>query len=161
MGQTDGAITEIIKISQEVIGVMNAGGIIIVTFTSVMDMSELNDYFKLNNRNFMLSIIDKKSFSYNILKTEINNELFGRLPIQNMKIIKMSDDLNKELKINKLNEKTGTTLEIKIDNRKIITNEEIRDMNNETKNKTMNDILGKGIQYLTDHDKDILNKLSK
>ena len=57
MGNTEGIVLEINKISEKILGSMQAKekGTAIITFTSNAEINELNDYFKECKRNFSCS----------------------------------------------------------------------------------------------------------
>lgn len=95
MGRTDGIFDEISKISEKILGKMNAKGIMIITFSSVADVKELRDFFKSYDRNFLLFDLDEEFSAYNFLKKDVSFELFGKLP----NIYSMTDKLHSELNI--------------------------------------------------------------
>ena len=156
MGLTDGITSEVFKVAEKILGVMNAKGIVIVTFTSTAGINELTDFFKFSDRNFILSVLDDRSFGYNITRNDIKDELFGKVEQQ-----KQFKIIHNSLDSNTLYKKTGTTIDVTANKKIHISDEEIKSMDSEEKNKKMNEIIEKGIENLTDYDKLILEKLSK
>ena len=79
MGETKGALDEIIKISETKPNLLDAKGILIATFSSIAEPSELTEWFIENNRSFLIFDLSKKSSGFNIIKKEIHEGLFGFL----------------------------------------------------------------------------------
>lgn len=153
MGDTKNAVDEIIKISETKPNTLDAKGILICTFSSVAEPRELNDYFKLNNRNFLLFDLNPENSGFNITKPDINDALFG--------FLKYMDEDNLKHKTNELYlQLTSTTLEMKVLKLPIIKIEDIDNMTMEDKNKLMNELIDKGVENLSDYDKKILSKLA-
>ncbi len=154
MGDTKNAVDEILKISETKPNTLDAKGILISTFSSVAEPKELNDYFKLNNRNFLLFDLNPENSGFNITKPDINEALFGFLKY-------MSED-NLQQKTNELYlQLTSTTIESKIVHlQPKIKIEDIDDMTIEDKNNLMNELIDKGVENLSDYDKKILSKLA-
>ena len=54
MGDTLGVVQEIEKISDSKPNILDAKGIIIATFTSFVEPSEISEWFTVNNRSFLV-----------------------------------------------------------------------------------------------------------
>ena len=54
LGQVEGVKDEIRKVSETELNILEAKNIIIATFSSVVSISEMSDYFKSNERIFIL-----------------------------------------------------------------------------------------------------------
>ena len=68
MGDTDNCLREIEKISEGKIRSLNAKGIVISTFTSNLEVEELDDWFKVNNRSFLVFDLNAKNSGFNFQK---------------------------------------------------------------------------------------------
>jgi hypothetical protein len=153
MGNTIGATLEVEKISEGKINVFNPNGILIATFSSVMEPKELNDWFKLNKRTFFIFDLNPESSGFNIQKEEIHNGLFGFLEsmdvdkktLELLNVVKDSKNIKKPIKTNKQE----------------ITEETISKMTNREKEILFNKLLDNGTENLTDNDKKILPLLVK
>ena len=153
MGNTIGATLDVEKISEGKINVFNPNGILIATFSSVMEPKELNDWFKLNKRTFFIFDLNPESSGFNIQKEEIHNGLFGFLEsmdvdkktLELLNVVKDSKNIKKPIKTNKQE----------------ITEETISKMTNKEKEILFNKLLDNGTENLTDNDKKILPLLVK
>jgi hypothetical protein len=165
MGDTNGAVKEIEKISDSKPNILDAKGIIIGTFTSFVDIKEISAWFTLNNRSFMVFDLDPKSSGYLITKKEVHEGLFG--------FVKKTTD-------NELDTKTieflkalvsqphpHSTAEIEdavIENEKeevVISESEIETMTKKEKEDLINQIMDNGLENMTEYDKKILPLLAK
>ena len=79
MGKTDGVKLEIGKLSEGSPRFLEAKGITISTFTSIMEPLELSEYFKSLNRNFMVFDMDQSSSAYNLTNEKLHEALFGHM----------------------------------------------------------------------------------
>ena len=153
MGNTIGATLEVEKISEGRINVFNPNGILIATFSSVMEPKELNDWFKLNKRTFFIFDLDPECSGFNIEKQEIHDGLFGFLEkmdidkktLELLNVVKDSKNIKNPIKTNKPE----------------ITEETISKMTNKEKEILFNKLLDNGTENLTDNDKKILPLLVK
>jgi uncharacterized membrane protein YheB (UPF0754 family) len=155
MGETFGALDEIIKISEIKPNFLNAKGVLITTFSSVVEPNELTDYFKLNNRNFLLFDLSVENSGFNFINKSIHEGLFG--------FLKEMDEINLTIKSEQLiQELTSTTVTnvIKENNEPKVSIRDIDKMSSSDKNELMNKLIDKGIENLSEHDKKILKKLA-
>ena len=98
MGKNDNVLPEIVKIAESKPNILDAKGILIATFTSVMEPDEISDYFKTSDRNFLIFDLDKSNSGFNITKPEVQEGLFGFLNQDRTEYLKhKSDDLLREL----------------------------------------------------------------
>lgn len=153
MGNTIGATLEVEKISEGKINVFNPNGILIATFSSVMEPKELNDWFKLNKRTFFIFDLNPECSGFNIQKEEIHNGLFGFL--ENIDVDKKTLEL-----LNVVKEAKNVKKPIK-SNKQEITEETISKMTSKEKEILFNKLLDNGTENLTDNDKKILPLLAK
>jgi hypothetical protein len=79
MGDTLGVQVEIQKISETTPNILDAKGILIATFSSLAEPSELTDWFIENKRSFLVFDLDKENSGFNITQKEVHNGLFGFL----------------------------------------------------------------------------------
>jgi len=154
MGNTIGATLDVEKISEGKINVFNPNGILIATFSSVMEPKELNDWFKLNKRTFFIFDLDPECSGFNIEKKEIHDGLFSFLTKINV------DEKTLEL-LNVVKEKRETDKVVKNNKTKEITEEVILKMSNKEKEILFNKLLDNGAENLTENDKKILPLLVK
>lgn len=167
MGDTNGAVKEIEKISDSKPNILDAKGIIIGTFTSFVDVKEISAWFTLNNRSFMVFDLDPESSGYLITKKEVHEGLFG--------FVNKTND-------NELDTKTIEFLKamvsqphphntVKIEDAVIeneskkeevtISESDIENMSKKEKEDLMNQIMDNGLENMTEYDKKILPLLAK
>lgn len=79
MGDTLGVQAEIQKISETTPNVLDAKGILISTFSSLVELNELKEWFKENKRSFLIFDLDEESSGFNIIKKNVEDGLFGFL----------------------------------------------------------------------------------
>ena len=151
MGQTDGVLIEINKVSEKLLGVMDGKGLVISTFVSNMEINELTDFFKESKRNFLLFTIDSKMSGFNFINPKIQEELFSKIEPDELK--EMTSKLINELKVNKIDKNLVKKEEL--------TDEDIKNMHKDDRDAKISEIIDKGINNLDDYDKDLLDKLSK
>ena len=160
MGETKEVFPEIVMISETTPNVLDAKGVLIATFSSVVEPKELTDYFKLNGRNFFLFDLNPENSGYNIVKDEINEGLYG--------FIKDMDDENLKQKTDSLiQEISSTTVTNRVvKSKKSRTEKEeytmadLDNMSPKDKNDLMNKLIDKGADNLSEYDKKLLSKLS-
>jgi hypothetical protein len=151
MGETNGAMKEIEKISDSTPNVLDAKGIIISTFTSIMDVKEITEWFKSNNRSFLVFDLDENSSGVSITKENVHEKLFGFL---------------QELNPIELNNKTQSFIktvgdENISDENTELTETDIEKMSKENRQDLMNQFIDNGLENLTENDKKILSLLAK
>lgn len=151
MGQTDGVLTEINKVSEKLLGIMDGKGLVISTFVSNMEINELTDFFKESKRNFLLFTIDSKTSGFNFLSPKIQEELFSKIEPNELK--EMTSKLINELKINKIDKNLVKKEEL--------SEEQIKKLSKDDRDAKISEILDKGTNNLNDYDKDLLDKLSR
>tara|TARA_R110000796_G_scaffold133264_2_gene248813 strand:+ start:1283 stop:1843 length:561 start_codon:yes stop_codon:yes gene_type:complete len=78
LGKVEGVKDEISKVSQTPPKYMDAKGLVISVFKSAMNVNELNVYFKINTRSFLLFELGDGNFGVH-LNEKFNNFLFGGL----------------------------------------------------------------------------------
>ena len=159
MGKNDNVLPEIVKIAESKPNILDAKGIVIATFTSVMEPDEISDYFKAIDINFLVFDLDKSNSGFNITKPEVHEGLFGFLNQDRTEYLKSrSNDLLRELEsssdqnIKTYTNKDDLELRLPIDN--------VDDLTPDERDKWMNIIIDKGVDKLSDYDKKLLDKLS-
>lgn len=158
MGNTKNVLPEIIKIAETKPNILDAKGIVVVTFASIMEPKELTDYFELNGRNFLLFDLNPEFSGFYFEKQDIMEGLFGFLKLMDEEGLKQrTDELMDELSsttVTKAVKKTGTK-------GSTISVEDIDRMSADEKNKLMNFLIEKGVKKsLSDNDKKLLEKLT-
>lgn len=154
MGQdTKDALQIINKVTEGEPNFLDAKGILIATFSTFMELNELTDLFKSNNKNFLLFDLNEEYSSFNITKLNIHEGLFGFLNVVN-------DGYRENKTKNLLGEITGTTTEFKYVKPEFLDINKIDMMSAKEKDKLMNILIDKGIENLSEYDKEILDKLA-
>jgi len=157
VGDTKAVYPEIDKISEGKPNFLDGKGMIIATFTSFMDPTELTDYFKFNNRNFLLFDLNKENSGFHITKPEIHNGLFGFLNEMNDEELKnKSEEFLSVLKTETTTAHTET-----IATKCVVTEKDILVMTKTEKQDLFNKIIDAGVENLTEYDKKILDLLVK
>jgi hypothetical protein len=155
MGMVDGSLLEIEKVSEGKIHTLNAKGVYIATFSSVLEPNEITEFFKSNKRNFLIFDLDVNNSGYNFIKDEIHNGLFGFLNSVNLE----EKALDLLTSINECAE--YKTEKEEINNQPLFSEEEINNMSLNQKKKLFDEILDKGVDNLSENDKKILPLLIK
>jgi len=163
MGDTNGAVKEIEKISDSKPNILDAKGIIIATFTSFVDVKELSAWFMMNNRSFMVFDLDPKSSGVHITKPEVHEGLFGFLSqINENQLDSKTFEFLKAMTNNRNQEKNIE--DAVIEDEKVVnqlTESDIEKMSKKEKEDLMNQIMDNGLENLTEYDKKILPLLAK
>lgn len=164
MGNMESVKEDITKIAETIPRYLDAKGILIATFASVAEPSELKEFFQYNGRSFFLFDLDKEFSGYHLDNEKLNTHLFGYLISQGDKLKDMSDKLMGDLSASTNNQKI-------IKNNKKINRSKVEPMINyselskKERDNLLNSIIDKyesiGISKISDSDKDILNKISE
>lgn len=140
MGDTLGVQAEIQKISETTPNILDAKGILIATFSSLAEPSELTEWFIENKRSFLVFDLDKESSGYHIVKKTIHEGLFGFLnnvnPEELTKEFEEAIELSSQTKTNKTKpNKPSLEQQLKeaLDREDYEKAAEIRDILNQTK----------------------------
>lgn len=186
LGKTEGVKDEISKVSQTPPKYMDAKGLVISVFKSAMNTNELNVYFKINHRSFLLFELGDGNFGVH-LNEKFNKFLFGGLiPDNNNEeeddisrdvldtlknnmlkegIIERSDDLNSWKKEH--NDFINNTISGVTKDKKITlesSTEEFSKMTGEQQKKEIDVILDKisggGVKALSELELEILKKFN-
>lgn len=160
MGNMDAVKDDIIKIAESKPRYLDAKGILIATFASVAEPSELKDFFNFNGRSFLLFDLDKEFSSYHLDNEKLNTHLFGYLSEQGDKLMDMSERLMNDLSTHTQDKKIVTDIKPKT-----VTNIQYSELDKQERENLVNDIIDKyqviGISKITNSDKEILQKLSE
>jgi hypothetical protein len=144
MENTKGILNEIEKVTLDTPSFINAKGIFISTFTTNKSIGELKKFFKDKNRNFLMFEIDVTTSAYHFLNKELENGLFMFADIE-----RDNDDVWSGINI----------LDSK-DMNSEITEKSILKMTKEEKENKLNELIDKGIENLSNEEKNILNLLA-
>jgi hypothetical protein len=168
MGKTDGVKLEIGKLSEGSPRFLEAKGITISTFTSIMEPLELSEYFKSLNRNFMVFDMDQSSSAYNLTNEKLHEALFGHMGEDNdTELEEMTNRLIDEVKASSNNftgpkTSSGSTKnEPKTFDLRDLRLKQVEKLNKTEKQELVNEILDKGIDNISSIDREILEILSK
>lgn len=164
MGNTIGSEEEIIKISEIKPNVLDAKGILIATFSSMIEPNELTDWFTSRDRSFLLFELNSKSSGYNIVKKEIEDGLFGFL--KNIDVDKMNEEFLKTINVKQETKPQGRTKKANKDikdnkPKNVLDASVIEKMTSHEKNELLNELIDNGIDNLSEHDKTLLHLLVK
>jgi len=154
LGNTKDAISEIEAVSDSKVNILDATGVLIATFSTAVDITELNDYFKLLKRSFFVFDLNPDNSAYHITKEPIHEGLFGFLS-------KVNTSVREQDLLDMIKSTTKASIAKKEVKPKELTEEEIKDMKPIQKKTLFNELLDKGYENLTDNDKKILPLLAK
>lgn len=162
MGDTLGSQEEIIKVSEIKPNVLDAKGILIATFSSIIEPSELTEWFTSRNRSFLLFDLNETSSGFNITKREIHEGLFGFL--KDLNVEQMNEDFLKTIHLSSdtkavKTEKKKTQKETK--NKNLLDEAKIEKMSSYEKDELLNQLIDNGLEKLSEHDKTLLHLLAK
>lgn len=166
MGDTNGAVNEIEKISDSKPNILDAKGIIIGTFTSFVDVKEISAWFTLNNRSFMVFDLDPSSSGYLITKKEVHDGLFGFIDkVGSNELDTKTIDFLRSM-VSSQPYKTGEIEDAVIveDSKKDVKEINVSDiekMTQKEKEELINQIMDNGLENMTEYDKKILPLLVK
>ena len=145
LSRISGVSDEIQKISDgEIRHTSGGAGIYIATFTSMLNTQDLTDFFRDNGRLFVLSEVEGNVFGANM--GNLHDKLFG--PTEDL------DDLTEKM-ISGIKFVSGAT-ETKTFNTTI----DVTTLTVSERNELMNELFDKGLENLTNTEKETLNKIS-
>lgn len=160
MGDTKDVLPEIIKISETKPNILDSKGILIATFSSIVEPKEISDYFILNKRNFLVFDLNTENSGFHISKENIHEGLFGFLKEYDEETLKRkTEDLLSTVDI-KMTSTTVSSKSRKLRTELQVSINEIDKMSPKEKNDLMNKLIDKGVENLSEYDKKILTKLS-
>ena len=173
----DGCVDDILNISISIPKVMKGKGINMLTFSSNIDIESITNYLTKNNRNFLLFDLDKSSSGFNFTDKEKESDFFGFINtnIDYSEFERYTNDLLDDLvNSNFVDDPTKDTEYIwshdegenmvtsgftsNVINKHIDVR--LESLSNKERNDLVNSIIDKGIDNLTDLDKDVLEKIS-
>lgn len=170
MGDTKDVLVEVTKVAETKPNYLDAKGILIATFSSAAAPNELTDYFRLNNRSFLLFDLSKDNSGYHITKKPIHEGLFGFLDmIGDSELRSKSEEFIKEVTFSSDTKNDMSNVQKTQEHRKEvtpspigkkITDADINKMSKKEKDELLNIILEKGVNNLTENDKDLAQKLA-
>jgi nitrogen regulatory protein PII-like uncharacterized protein len=154
MGDTENVLPEIERVSDSKVNVLNAKGILIATFSSNFEPSELSEWFKDNGRSFLVFDLNKENSGHFITKKDVNEGLFGflndvdleekaRTLLDTIEDAKVVSTVKKERKVKEL------------------TIADVEKMSKTEKQEMFDKILDKGADNFTENDKKIMPFLVK
>lgn len=159
MGNMEGVKDDIIKIAETKPRYIDAKGILIATFASIGEPAELEDFFNFNGRSFFLFDLDKSNSGYHLHNPKLQNHLFGHLVGDEDKLKEMSEKIMEDISATTsdnvarvVRPKTKAKTETSID---------YSDMTKKEREVIVNRILDKGVEKLTDSDRETLKKISE
>ena len=160
MGNMEGAKDDIVQIAETKPRYIDAKGILIATFASVMGPAELQEFFTANGRSFFVFDLDGEHSGYNLDNIKLHTHLFGHLLGQEDKLKEMSEKLNEEISATTRSGKVVNTKRVKA-KKKSVDKRHFTDMSKKERQEVVNTILDKGYEKITNSDRDILKKISE
>ncbi len=160
MGDTSRVTEEIEKVSETKPNILDAKGILIATFSSVVTLRELDTFFRIGKRSFLIFELNEETAGFFITKKEIHEGLFGFLKTMDL------DDKSARL-LNEINMTSDTRTNnvlnqtINYNTKKKITPKDVEKMSKAEKEDLLNQLIDNGVENLTDSDKELLPLLSK
>ena len=153
MGDTKNALPEIEKVSDSKVNVLDAKGILIATFSSNFEPCEMTDWFKDNNRSFLVFDLDSANSGFNITKKDVHEGLFSFLNDVNLeeKAIELLHTIEDSKKIDRMKKRQVKELTI----------EDVMKLTISEKKEMFDKILDKGAENFTENDKKIMEFLVK
>ena len=160
---------EISKISGTEVRYVDAKGICMATFSTVVTANELKEYFTSHGRSFILFEMGEDNYGVNLTNKTIHDHLFSEIE-QNG--VEMASTMTAEL-MSEIVRTVGTQVmpeakisgssqtevsKIKIDDFKDI---DVAALSISEKENIVNTILDKGIENISSYDKKLLSKLTK
>lgn len=162
IGNTKNVEDEIKKISETGPNLLNGGGLVISTFSSTLTPSELNEWFTLNQRNFLLFDLNPETCGFNINKKDIHEGLFGFL--KNINLDDKSAELLREIQLTSDTRTDRIVIKsakkIKITDT-VITEAEVDKMSKYERETLFDKLIDNGVENLTENDKKVLGFLAK
>jgi hypothetical protein len=173
MGKMDGIKNDIVKVAESKPRYIDAKGILIATFSSVVEPSELKDFLNFNNRSFFLFDLNENNSGCHLDNEKLNHHLFGYLMDTEDKLKDMSDRLADAVSdavrdrlddvgeadteyVSATTRNSGYVKPIRSKKSGI----KLTNMSNKDKETLLNGILDKGFKKITESDMKILKKLS-
>jgi hypothetical protein len=157
MGDTLGVVAEIQKISETTPNILDAKGILIATFSSIIDVREMTEWFKQNNRSFMVFVLDENTSGFNITKATIHEGLFGF--IKNIDTDLMSNDFMKNLDSSLDVQTLVKPLRESLTNK--LSESSIAKMGKDERDEKLNELIEFGLDKLSENDKKLLPLLTQ
>lgn len=163
IGNTKDVESEIVKICEGKPNILDGKGLYIATFVSNCEISELTEWFKQNDRNFLVFDLDKDVAGCFIDRPDINACLFGFL--ESVNLSEMNDNFNKvvEMPTDLVDvDSTTKTIGEKLKGGNRLKETEIKKMNAEQRLACLNDLIDNvGLETLSVADKELLPLLAK
>lgn len=161
LGEINGIMNIISRVSETKVRKLEQKGVLICTFSSVLEPNELKELIGSEDKTFFIFEIGTDSTSYQIGRKDIHNQLFGYIESGGEEVIKfmtnkLISDINET--IDKMTDVTnnGTQFEKEDDN--II---DVTKLTKIQKQKKIDILLDKGLNNLNTKEKKLLDLLTK
>jgi len=133
----------------------------ITTFSSFLNIKELDDLIKEFKIDFVLTEINR-NFSFKFLNKETQDDLFGLVYNENKKMEDITNSILDEItdappSSNIRNPNTKS----KVRRQKRLKSEYYKNLNKTQKEEMINNILDKGVDNISDYDRRVLSIISK
>lgn len=161
MGDTTDVLSEITFVAETKPNVLNAKGILIATFSTVINTEELTDHFKSHGRSFLLFDLNTNNSGVNIEKKEIHNGLFGFLnSLGESDLEHRTEELIRQINstADTKNDKSSLKKQTTKKERKI-TEDDVAKMSVKEKRELFDELFN-NIENLSENEKKILEKLA-
>ena len=158
-------IEELKKLSESPTNSIDTGGIMIATFTSVLEPNEIGDLFTSLELNNLVFDLDQKSSYVHMNNPMLQEGLFGLISnINNQDLDNMTSRLIRDISMSSSTRNhSGPPKAPKAAKKRnnLPTEEEIGKMTKTEKDNWLNKFIDNGLENLTDSDKKIIELLAK
>jgi len=140
---------EILSVSDSQPRYIDAENLVITTFKSALNATELKNYFQSYERSFLLFEMGKGNYGTHIMKKTLNDHLFASIEIE------QDDEVQDRIvdAVDRVRERRETKNEMKLDI-------DFSKLTPVERTKMTDDLIDKGIGNWTEDDKVIMEKLS-
>lgn len=156
---------ELKKITESQFSSIDTGGIMIATFTSVLEPSELGETLKTFNVNYMVFDLDVKTTSVHLNNPMLHDGLFGLINnVTNNDLEDMSSRLLRDISLSSTTTNhrgPRNTQKVKKVKNLGPSEEDIKKMSKDEKEALLNKYIDSGLENLTESDKKIIELLAK
>lgn len=165
MGKFDKAVTleEIKRISETPVNSIDTGGIMIATFTSVLEPAEIGAIFDSLGLNNLVFDLDTKNSSVHMQNPMLQDGLFGMVN-KNGELDDMTNRLLRDISMSSSTKNHVTPpkpQKVRKKQNNHPTEDEIGKMTKDEKDNWLNRFIDNGLENLTDSEKKIIELLAK
>ena len=160
LGDVDGILPLLSKISETEIRKLAQTGVLICTFSSVVEAAEIKELINRDKRTFFIFEVGADNSAYQIGREEIHNQLFSFMEDGGDELLSL---MTNKL-INDIKSTNDSQSGITISKSSIEEDEDLLDvskLNKNQKQKEIDNLLDKGLDNLSEKEKEFLDLLTK